>query len=249
MLPKKFQFRFGEYFERSGEKVKLKRTLSIEGHAHTDFTDGRSSAEDCAARAVEAGLETLVFAEHIHRGAPWFEPYAAEIERLKALHKGKLKIVCGIEARIIDAGGELDADEEMLERAEVVVGSVHALPPAGKSPVDLLYIRSRREKLDCELELLEAIAKNPAVDVVGHPFGSYFEPHGPPPEDYMFKVLDFAAAPGKAVEINAAHADVGWFLNCAMKYGKDFLFWPASDAHYARDVGRICGELNKELKD
>lgn len=75
MLPRELRFKFSEYFESSGGGAKLKKNLRVEGHAHTDLTDGRSSAEDCAKQAIETGLETLVFAEHVHRGAPWFEPY------------------------------------------------------------------------------------------------------------------------------------------------------------------------------
>lgn len=236
------RFRFFDYFAIGGGRALPFRVPLCEGHAHTDMTDGRSSAADCAARAVEIGLEALVFTEHVHAGAPWVEAYFAEVERLKALHEGRLRIAGGVEARVLP-DGNLDADAATLARAEVVVGSYHGMPPRDGSPEEVMRVPSRREKLAAEARALESLTRIPEVDVIGHPFGAYFERYGPPPEEYMLSLLESAAAAGKAVEINAAHMDIAWFLGAAARRGRDFLFWPASDAHYARDVGKIVDSI------
>jgi histidinol phosphatase-like PHP family hydrolase len=97
--------------------------------------------------------------------------------------------------------------------------------------------------------------RNPGVDVIGHPFGAYFEKYGMPPPEAVFELLKSAAAAGKAVELNVSHSDAAEFACLAAASGVDFLFWPASDAHIARHVGRCVQRLffsntdEPELKD
>jgi histidinol phosphatase-like PHP family hydrolase len=122
MIPQNLRFRFSNYFDTAGRAL---RPLRVEGHAHTDFTDGQSPAEECVARALELNLDILVFAEHARCGAPWLDDYFQEIRKLKIAHAGRLRIVCGVEARAMSPEGELDADERA--QTEAVTAAVEGV--------------------------------------------------------------------------------------------------------------------------
>ena len=248
MLSHNLQFKFSDYFNEVGQPARQPMPR-IEGHAHTDFTDGQSTAEDCVQRALDIGLETLVFAEHSRRGAPWIDDYFQEVNRLKNNYQGKLHIICGVEARALDTGGTLDADADTLSRAELVIGSIHGIPRHGDTFESVYRVRGAREILEAEQAMLLGLIRNPAVDIIGHPFGTYHEKFGNPPESLLHEFLRAAADAGKAVEFNVRHSNIKWFLTAAASAGTDFLFWPASDAHIARHVGRCIETLNHSCGD
>ena len=74
-------------------------------HTHTNFCDGKNSAEEMVNAAIEKGMECIGFSEHSH--TPFDESYClkgdrtaeyiAEINRLKEKYAGKIRILCGIE--------------------------------------------------------------------------------------------------------------------------------------------------------
>lgn len=247
-LPDDLKFYFSEYFDRQGRAAPGRAPL-IEGHAHTDLADGHDTAETMARAALDSGLNTLVFAEHMRADAPWRGAYFEEIGRLRALYAGRLRIIAGIEVRALDAHGALDADPEALGRADLVVGSVHGIPRGGDTFEQVYRVRGRARALELEAAFIQGMIHSPQVDIIGHPFGAYFEKYGMPPLEAVFELLKSAAAAGKAVELNVNHSNAAQFVRLAAELGVDFLFWPASDAHIARHVGLCVRSLfENEIK-
>ena len=72
--------------------------ISSNAHTHTQFGDGRSTAEEIVRRALELGFTSLGFSEHADTEIPvdW-NAYIAEIDRLKAACGDRLRIRTGIE--------------------------------------------------------------------------------------------------------------------------------------------------------
>lgn len=74
-------------------------------HSHTTFCDGKSSAEQMVQAALEKGFVSLGFSGHSytdfdpHVGMPaaTAAQYRAEIQRLKGVYGGKIRLYCGIE--------------------------------------------------------------------------------------------------------------------------------------------------------
>ena len=75
-------------------------------HTHTDFADGKHTAEEVVLSAIDAGMEVLGFSEHsFHANRAIFgmqsperqQEYCKEIERLKEVYADRIKILCGIE--------------------------------------------------------------------------------------------------------------------------------------------------------
>ncbi len=107
-------------------------------HVHTQFCDGRNTAEEMAISAVNRGFVSLGFSSHARQG--FFEEfhlneeretaYLAEVRRLRELYAGTLRIWRGMERDLYSNADRGDY--------EYVIGSVHFLPcPDGNMlPVD-----------------------------------------------------------------------------------------------------------------
>lgn len=95
-------------------------------HTHTDRSDGTSPAEAAVLTALEKGLSTLGFSDHVH--TPWLAddtlpsdlgPYISENLRLAREYRGRIEIVCGLE-------NEFDC-WQADDRLQYVIGSRHSI--------------------------------------------------------------------------------------------------------------------------
>lgn len=150
-------------------------------HTHTNFADGKQTAEEVVLSAIDAGMEVLGFSEHSFHSHPTVfgmkspeqqVEYRKEIERLKGVYAGSIKLLCGIEQ---DSFSGIPADTY-----DYIIGSVHYLRFGGEfCSVDL----SAEETLDAirkhcggdpmvyAKSYFEAIAKveeDTQCDIIGH---------------------------------------------------------------------------------
>lgn len=79
-------------------------------HVHSTFSDDAvSSLEENVAAASARGLETVRLVDHVRRSTTWVPEYLAAA---RALHVPEgLTVLTGVEAKILDAAGELDIPE------------------------------------------------------------------------------------------------------------------------------------------
>jgi putative hydrolase len=101
-------------------------------HCHSDWSDGGSPIEEMAMTAMELGHDYLVLTDHsprltIARGlSP--ERLARQLDVVDAVNdhlQDGFTLLKGIEVDILDDGG-LDQTEELLDRLDVRVASVHS---------------------------------------------------------------------------------------------------------------------------
>ena len=107
-------------------------------HTHTQFCDGRSTAEEMVEAAISAGFVSLGFSGHGYMDFDQSycmmdtEGYNDEIERLKVKYKKDIQIYRGIEE---DGFCYVDRDG-----FDYLLGSIHYLKVNGKYyPIDLGY--------------------------------------------------------------------------------------------------------------
>ena len=108
-------------------------------HTHTDFCDGKNSAEEMVIAAIEAGCRTLGFSGHSFEfGTDWCmseegtRNYRDEVKRLKKKYADKIEILLGVE---YDYFSEIDTREY-----DYVIGSVHYVLKNG------VYILSTKQR-------------------------------------------------------------------------------------------------------
>jgi putative hydrolase len=188
-----------------GAAAALRAALRGDCHVHSDWSDGGSPIEEMALAAVGLGHEYFVLTDHsprltVARGLPAarLRRQLDHVAKLNAALPAGFRVLTGIEVDILD-DGSLDQEDELLQRLDIVVGSIHS------------NLRDEAPKMT--RRMLTAIA-NPHLDILGHLTGRKVAAAGAgdkghragrtrPPSDFdVEKVLAACVEHGKAVEIN-----------------------------------------------
>ena len=180
----------------AGELPELIELSDIRGdlHIHSDWSDGHATIEEMARAAKKRGYRYISVNDHtralgVAHGLS-VERLEAQMEEIDALGK-RLKgftVLKGTEVDIL-SDGSLDLPDELLERLDVVVASIHS--GFGQSQ-DRITGR-----------ILSAV-DNPHTDIIGHPTGRLLGKREPYAVD-LGRVMERAAETWTALEINAWH--------------------------------------------
>ncbi|MDX1579459.1 MAG: PHP domain-containing protein, partial [Gemmatimonadota bacterium] len=161
-------------------------------HMHSTWSDGRASLEAMVEACAERGYEYMAITDH-SKALAMVEGLDAEklrkqwdeIEAVQEGHPG-IRILRGMEVDILK-DGSLDLEDEMLERLEVVIVSVHS------------YFGL--ERAEQTARVLKALS-HPRAMVFGHPTGRIINRRDPI-EIEIDEILQACAEHGVAVEVNS----------------------------------------------
>ena len=198
-------------------------------HTHTMASGhGYSTLKENIDAAREAGLKYLGLSEH--GPAMPGGPHVFFFSNYKVIPRqyGELKLLCGIEANIMDYEGSLDIDEALQEKMDYIISSMH---------VPCVKPGSREENTRASVNAI----KNPFVKILGHPDDSRF------PLDYDV-LVQAAAEEGVALEVNnsslhplsprkGGRENIAVMLEACKKYDVPVLL--GSDSHVCCDIGRF----------
>ena len=175
---------------------KLPRLVEMEDirgdlHMHSVWSDGGSTIEDVARAAKARGYEYVIISDHsrslkIANGLSIerLEEQALEIDDVNRRVKG-ITVLKGTEADIL-SDGSVDYPDEVLERLDVVIASIHS---------------GFQQTSDRITGRIIAAMENPHVDIIGHPTGRLIGRREAYRVD-MEQVMEAAARTGTALEIN-----------------------------------------------
>jgi DNA polymerase (family 10) len=215
-----------------GKLPKLVTDKDLRGilHCHTDASDGAESLETMAKATRDRGFDYFGVADHSksahYAGGLSLEEIAQQHRQADRLNKRfgeDFQILKGIESDIL-ADGSLGYDDEVLERFDFVVASIH-----GRFKLD------RKAQTEC---LLKAIS-NPFTTIIGHMTGRQLQ-RRPGYEIDVEKVLRACAKHDVVVEINAHpwRLDLDWrWHGAALKFGCMMSINP--DAHSISELDHM----------
>ncbi|MFH9725190.1 PHP domain-containing protein [Streptomyces sp. NPDC017254] len=173
----------------------LRAALRGDCHLHSDWSDGGATIEDMGRAAAGLGHEWAALTDHsprltVARGlSP--ERLREQLDVVARLNEewAPFRLLTGIECDILE-DGSLDQEPELLDRLDLVVGSVHS-----KLRMDAKAMTRR----------LERAVRNPLMDVLGHCTGRLVAGGRLRPESEFDAERVFAACAesGTAVEINS----------------------------------------------
>jgi putative hydrolase len=176
-----------------GEGAELRKALKGDCHAHSTWSDGGAPIRGMAEAAIELGHEYLVMTDHSPRLTIAHglnrERLLAQLDEIDELNAelAPFRILTGIEVDIFEDGG-LDQAEDLLERLDVVVASVHS--------------KFRMPEPQMTERLVLAVA-SPHVDILGHCTNRKVVGKGRPGSVFNADLVFAACAQfGTAVEIN-----------------------------------------------
>lgn len=197
-------------------------------HCHTTFSDGTNTVLEMARAAEQMGMSYLTITDH----SPTAH-YASglEIDRLKrqweeiekAQEKVKIRLLKGTESDIL-ADGALDYPDNILEKFDIIIASVH-------NRYRLNYDQMTKRVIQC--------IKNPLFKVWGHPLGRLVL-RRPPIECDVEKILDIIAESKAAIEINGDPYRLDLapdLVRLARQRGIKFII--STDAHATRDYRNL----------
>ena len=179
----------------SGTLPRLVAAEDLRGdlHVHSTWSDGTASIAEIARAALEMGRAYVAICDHSRSlriaGGLGPEELRRQEEEILAVQEQfpGIRILRGIEVDIL-SDGRLDLPDEVLERLDIVVASVHS------------GLNQDRDRIT---ERIVRAIEHPCVDVIGHPTGRRIG-RRPPCEIDFDAVLAAAARCGKALEINAS---------------------------------------------
>lgn len=190
------------------------------GHAHSTLLENITEAK-------RKGLRFLATTDHtgIMPEAPHNTYFSCLRATVPDVYDG-VYLLRGCETNIIRENGEVDVPENVLDRLEWVIASIHGVlfPPLDEEKHTRLWLN---------------VAENPHIDVIGHCGEDKYR------FDYE-RVIKAFATHNKIVEINASSAisRPTSQKNCAViaqlceRYGVPLVV--SSDAHFAPDVGNVA---------
>ncbi len=208
-------------------------------HTHTMASShAYSTLKENAECAKSAGLEAIAITDHApsmpDAPHPWHFSVLATSTVPRKVCGGKVVLIKGVECSYLNSDAELDLEENILKKLDIVIASVHSPTYAPKTSEEHTKM------------LLQAM-ENPYIDILGHidrvSCGA----------DYDL-VAKTAAQKGKVIELNEHSLNKGktlerttHLLRACKKHGT--MICVNSDAHYCELVGRypISTELLQSL--
>ncbi len=176
-----------------GEGASLRAALRGDCHSHTTWSDGGAPVEDMVRTAMALGHEYLVVTDHsprltIAHGLDR-DRLLSQLDEIDQVRErvAPFRILTGIEVDILQDGG-LDQDDDLLERLDVVVASVHS--------------KLSMPEPEMTRRMVRAVA-SPHVDILGHCTGRKVLGSGRPQSTFDAEIVFAACARfDTAVEIN-----------------------------------------------
>ena len=163
-------------------------------HVHSLWSDGGAQIDVMARAARGLGHDYIALTDHSPRltiaNGLSRERLLQQLDVVAALNEdlAPFRILTGIEVDILEDGA-LDQDDDILDRLDVVVASVHS--------------KLRMEKRAMTKRMITAIA-NPHMDVLGHCTGRYVVGRGRPQSEFDAELVFRACERfDTAVEINS----------------------------------------------
>ena len=199
-------------------------------HCHSEYSDGSKTIAEMADAARERGWAYLGISDHSqaasYAGGLTRDAVLKQHDEIDALNENLegFRVLKGIEADIL-ADGTVDfAADDLLDRFDYVIGSIHSRFGMGEN------------------EMTERVLKamsDPRLTIVGHPTGRLLLRREPFAVD-MNAMMEMAAEQGIALELNCDpnRLDLDWrWVQEALKRGVTIEIGP--DAHSPSELGFV----------
>jgi len=213
--------------------------VDFDFHMHTTQTDGNNSLDEMVGEARKKGLRAIAITEHVNRGCPWYKEFADKVFAIR--NQPGMKIYLGIEAKPLDFEGTLDASDDVMEIAELVIGSVHRYPDGkgGLIPLNDVEGLGEEKASRIEFDLAMGLIKNRAnrVDVLGHPLGVFSRVFHVFKEEYLARLMEACKERGMAFEISTKYcSDLPRLIGMLKEINPPVSI--GSDAHGVQDIAK-----------
>ena len=217
-----------------------KNIPKIDLHIHTNVVHGRNSIEELARQATKEDLEIIAFTEHARKDSTYISAFLEEIMNVR--QSCNIRILSGVECRIINTKGDVDTNDNISGKVDIVLGALHKYP----SDVDYEFIATENlshiEAAEIETEATLNAIKKSIITSLAHPTRIYSEHFDQRfPKDMLIQILRCCTDNGVAFELNAQTKYLEYIMDMCIK--ENALISIGSDAHSIEQVGLIVRML------
>jgi len=138
-------------------------------HLHSNFSDGENSIEEMTEAAIKLGLKQIAFTEHVRRSTKWLDKFVKEIKKVQKKIP-QVKIYSGIEAKVTDLEGNIDAKKSFFKKVDLVLGAFHRIPKGRRvylSEEEILV--NKKLALSFWYRAMMKVLENKNVNIIAHP--------------------------------------------------------------------------------
>ncbi|WP_055745958.1 PHP domain-containing protein [Brevibacillus choshinensis] len=175
-------------------------------HSHSNYSDGKNSIEQMVGVAVELGYAAIAITDHVWKTSDWIEDFSKHMRKVKKIFAKDIYVFSGLEAKVINLEGDIDAAPDVESKVDFLLGSIHRIPFSGG------YYSTSKGILDSEQEIynnwitsFENLLKNPRVDIIAHPLAELKRFHIELSQKQKIEIAELLDGSGKFVEINVRH--------------------------------------------
>lgn len=220
------------------------RSVVVDYHMHTAYTDGADGVQQMAEAAESKGIDEVLFTEHVRHTSTYYPEFLSEV---RALQCPGLRVHVGVETKILDTEGHLDCSAEIASMCDAIIGSVHRPPPDKSGNTRSWSHMEAEAAVELEFQLALAIVIESRAHILAHPMGMAVKEFGLQPLERLFELACACRDFDKAFELNARYCsstdawiDVVRRAGCKVSFG--------SDAHTRSDVGRAWSRFVLEFE-
>jgi len=218
----------------AAEKGTLPKLIQVEDlrgvlHCHSNYSDGSTTIREMARSAQARGWSYLGISDHSqfasYAGGLLRDAVLRQHDEIDALNEklDGFRVLKGIEADIL-ADGTLDYADDLLDRFDYVIGSIHSRFSMGQSQMTERILKAMSD---------------PRLTILGHPTGRLLLTRPPYPLD-LDAIIESAAENGVALELNCDphRLDLDWrILQTARSRGVTIEVGP--DAHSPEELSYV----------
>ncbi|NQT71761.1 MAG: PHP domain-containing protein [Chloroflexi bacterium] len=210
--------------------------LKTDMHLHSTFSDGINTPQELVEEAIRLGFVEIAITDHVRKSSDWLDLFSQEINRLKQKYSNKIILHSGIEAKVIDLKGAIDAQSSFFSKVDIVLGAFHRLPIGEGDFWRGNQIAEQKERaLGYWFNAMMKLIENENVMIVAHPTAILKRNGVVVPRDLKETIATKAASYGKTFEVNTKYnVPDREFLDLLYHHGVNLV--RGSDSHSVEEM-------------
>lgn len=188
-------------------KLEKYKSLFLNGdwHTHSKYSDGKNSPEEIILTAINLNLKLIAITDHVNKKSKWLENFESEINNLKEKYRNKITVLSGIEAKVVDFEGNIDAKDDFFDQVDIVLAAFHRIPTEhGFMSKNQIYVQKELAFNNWNMAMMSVIS-NPDVDIIAHPTNILKKNHIIISDKIKKQICKAASKNKKIFEYNLSH--------------------------------------------
>jgi putative hydrolase len=214
--------------------------ITMDMHLHSNFSDGDNTPEDMVVEAIKIGYREIAITDHVRRSTDWLDDFGQEMARLKQLYSGRIRLCSGIEAKVINLEGAIDARPEFFSKVDLVLAAFHRIPVGEDKYLSQAEIlKDKRGALEYWFSGITKVLENHNVNIIAHPTLILRRNGITIPYNLKIGIAKKAKEGNKIIEVNTKYAvPDGEFVSLLKRYRVKLVF--GSDSHNIEEMRAVA---------